>query len=188
MKNLLTIAAVTAMASLPLAAGAMTVTYTVNMNGANEVPPNASPAVGSGQFTIDDTAGTISFASAAFALSGPVSGYHIHGLAPAGATAGVVIGLAAIADFTGPVVIGSVAVPFSYAAVTMTPKAIGVPLATSINATPWLFYVNLHTTPTYGGGEIRGQLAPVPEPATFGMLALGLAGIGFAVRRRAKQV
>ncbi len=186
MRHSIAMVALAAMASIPVAASAMTVTYTVNMNGSKEVPANVSPAVGSGQFTIDDVAGTISFASASFALSGTPSGFHIHGPAPAGGIAGVVIDLAAIADVSGPVMFGSFAVPASYGAATTSPKLIGVPLATGINATPWLFYVNLHTTPLYGGGEIRSQLAPapVPEPATFGMLALGLAGIGFAVRRR----
>jgi hypothetical protein len=32
-----------------------------------------------------------------------------------------------------------------------------------------LWYVNIHST-TFGGGEIRGQIIPVPEPATV-MLA-----------------
>ena len=43
------------------------------------------------------------------------------------------------------------------------------------------FYINIHTA-TNGGGELRGFLTPVPEPATalFGVTALG----ALALRRR----
>ena len=46
-------------------------------------------------------------------------------------------------------------------------------------------YLNIHTS-KYPGGEIRGFLAaaPIPEPATWGMLGLGLASLGMLKRRR----
>jgi hypothetical protein len=43
-------------------------------------------------------------------------------------------------------------------------------------------YVNIHTS-TFGGGEIRGFLTPVPEPATTAALAGGVLS-AFAIVRR----
>ena len=45
-------------------------------------------------------------------------------------------------------------------------------------------YVNVHTPGTYAGGEIRGNLAPVPEPETYALMLAGLGVVAWAARRR----
>ncbi len=44
-------------------------------------------------------------------------------------------------------------------------------------------YFNVHST-AFPGGEIRGFMQPVPEPATWGLMALGMAAVGAVARRR----
>jgi hypothetical protein len=39
-----------------------------------------------------------------------------------------------------------------------------------------LWYFNIHTS-TFGGGEIRGQILPVPEPSAWALMGLGLGGL-----------
>ncbi len=46
-------------------------------------------------------------------------------------------------------------------------------------------YVNIHNS-FYPGGEIRGQLGPVPEPATMFLLGSGLIGAGIRRYRRTR--
>ena len=44
-------------------------------------------------------------------------------------------------------------------------------------------YLNVHTT-MFPGGEIRGQLAAVPEASTWMLLIAGFGAMGIALRRR----
>lgn len=46
-------------------------------------------------------------------------------------------------------------------------------------------YFNIHSS-TFGGGEIRGFLTPVPEPETMAMIAGGALG-AFAIVRRVRS-
>ena len=45
-------------------------------------------------------------------------------------------------------------------------------------------YANIHTPGTYAGGEIRGFLAPIPEPETYALMLAGLGAVAWAARRR----
>lgn len=170
-----------ALSVLPLAAGATTTTYAINLSGLQEVPANGSAAAGSFQLTVNDVADTLTFALAAFNLSGAPTASHIH-FAPAGSNGGIAYDLLGNADSSGPVMIGPFAVPGSFGYVGSN-KPAGGSLADMINAAPWNYYVNLHSQ-AFPGGEIRGQLAPVPEPGTYALLAIGLGVVGVAARRR----
>jgi len=44
-------------------------------------------------------------------------------------------------------------------------------------------YFNIHTS-NFTGGEIRGQLAPVPLPAALPLFAAGLGIVTFLARRK----
>jgi hypothetical protein len=56
--------------------------------------------------------------------------------------------------------------------------AVGAPQGTFAG-----LYFNVHTV-NHPGGEIRGNLAVVPEPSTYALMGTGLAGLGVAMRRR----
>ena len=44
-------------------------------------------------------------------------------------------------------------------------------------------YLNIHTS-EFGGGEIRGFLAPIPEPETYALMLAGLGLVGWVASRR----
>lgn len=61
----------------------------MNMDGAQEVPPNASPATGSGFMILDQTAHTLFYSLSFSGLVAPQTDAHIHGFAPPATSAGV---------------------------------------------------------------------------------------------------
>jgi hypothetical protein len=47
-------------------------------------------------------------------------------------------------------------------------------------------YINFHTN-QFTGGEIRGNIAVIPEPSTMALLGLGCAAVALLGRRRARS-
>jgi hypothetical protein len=164
----------TSFAALALAvspAAATTITYSLTMTGAQEVPTAADPdGTGVGTLTVNDSTGLISWALTYANIVAP-SAMHIHGpSAPVGVGAGVFVGLGVVTTGGAGTLINS----------TTTSLA----NALAINTLPANFYLNIHNA-TYPGGAIRGQLGTVvPEPGTFALLALGLFGLAGAGRQR----
>ena len=174
-------AAAAALALAGAGASAATAVYSFNLSGAQEVPANASPAAGSMQITVDDTAGLISYTFTGFNFIGAFTMAHIH-QAAAGSNGPVRFDLVPPADYSGPVTFGAVSIPNSWALLGQN-EAISTAVAAAINAAPWNYYVNIHTS-AFPGGEIRGQLAPIPEPGTWALMLGGVAALGWRLRQR----
>ena len=168
---------------LPLAAQATVYQFNANLTGTQQVPTNSAAGTGVATLfyndfgTLSTADDTFNFSMSAFGLTGTATGFHIHAAAPAGANSGVVVNLAA-APFLSLNGGGTLLVGGNNVSVTNT-SLLG-------NLQSGLAYVNIHTA-AFGGGEIRGQLiqvATVPEPSTYAMLAAGLGLVGFVARRR----
>jgi len=150
--------------------GALTVaqaqtSYTISLDSGQEVPPNGSTATGSGTATLTGT--TLSISLNYTGLTGPPSLGHIHGPAAAGANASPIFNF----NVTGLGTSGSISTNFTYTAQQIT------------DLNNLLHYVNLHTAAN-GGGEIRGQIVPVPEPSTLALLGLGAGALVLRLRRK----
>lgn len=160
-------------------------------SGPAESPPNGSPGSSVASFEID---GDLMRAEVPFRdlLAGATMA-HIHCCTTDAftGTAGIAIPLV---DFPLGVTAGtythafdltdaSIYDPAFLAAFGGTPASARAALVDGINDNQ--AYLNIHTS-EYPTGEIRGFLvaAPIPEPATWGMLGLGLASLGMLKRRR----
>jgi hypothetical protein len=147
-------------------ANAGLIQFNVPMDGAQEVPGPGDPD-GSGLAVLifDDVANTVTWDIDVSNITLPIIADHIH-QAPVGVAGPVVISFSGLLE-GGPLVVDSA-------------------LLLAILANPAGYYVNVHNV-DFPAGAIRGQLGPqfiVPEPATLALLGLGLAGLGFARRRR----
>jgi hypothetical protein len=191
MKQSLSILALAAATLLSGAALAQTTIRAV-ASGPAESPPNGSPGSSVATLELD---GNMLRAEVPFRdLTSGSTMAHIHccttaaftGVAPValpfvgfplGVTAGTYTHAFDLSD-------ASVYDPAFLAAFGGTPASASTALIDGIRANE--AYLNIHTA-QYPTGEIRGFLvaAPIPEPATWGMFGIGLAGLGMMRRRRA---
>ena len=201
MKNaMFNLAMVAAVAVLPVAAQATVFQFNASLSQGNELSPTGSAATGIATLSYNDF-GTVSmaddkydFSMSVFGLTGPATGFHIHGAATTAENAPVRVFLdtAPFVSFIsgGTLLVGGNGV--SAPAIPLTPVTgvnAGHP-ATSFLALlqGQLAYVNVHTA-VHPGGEIRGQfiqVAAVPEPETFAMLLAGFGLVAWAGARRRK--
>jgi hypothetical protein len=168
--------------------------FTAALNGANERPtPTGSPATGFATVTLDEALNTLLVTESFSGLiGGNATGAHIHCCAPATGTGPVAV------DFGGPngFPLGTTAGfythlfnlldPISYGAAFLVSQGGSALTARNTVVAGMLAgntYANIHNG-QFPAGEIRGQLIATPEPATVGLLALGLIGVAGMARRR----
>ncbi|MBD8530233.1 MULTISPECIES: CHRD domain-containing protein [unclassified Massilia] len=188
--NVSLLALAAALVFAPLAAQAQT-TYKAVASGPSESPPNDSPGSSVASFEID---GNLLRAEVPFRdLVGTSVAAHIHCCTTDAFTGTAPIALP-FADFPTGVTNGIYSQAFDLSdAATYAPAFLTAFGGTAASAGAALLeamngnqaYLNIHTT-EFPAGEIRGFVvaAPIPEPATWGMLGLGMAGVGMLARRR----
>ena len=159
--------------TLAAPAAALTIVYSTTLSKVGEPVPT-SPGTGSATVTVNDVAMSISVSVTFANLVASASAAHIHCCtATAGSgSIGVALGLAGFPNATSSIYNAA----FTPSAVTFATIAAGMAAGKA--------YINIHSPGTYAGGEIRGFLAPVPEPQTYALMLAGLGVLGWAVRRR----
>jgi hypothetical protein len=155
-----------ALALTASAAEAAIVNWSASLSAANEVGMvvGGEDATGQGAGSVDTETGLLTWDISWSGLTGDAMRLHFHN-APVGVNGGIVV---SIFDFvaTDSPVSGSASL-----------DSAGVAALLAGN-----FYLNLHTEQN-PGGEIRGQVDPIPLPAGLPLL-LGGAGIFWLLQRR----
>jgi CHRD domain-containing protein/PEP-CTERM motif-containing protein len=164
------------------------IVYTASLSGPAESPPNASPGVGSAEIDFDTTANTLRVRVTFSGLLGTTTASHIHAATPipGSGTAIVATTTPSFAGFPLGVTSGTYdsGLLDLTSASSYNPAFITANGGTTASAEAALIagaaagedYLNIHTS-TVPGGEIRGFLTPVPEPAS--VVTLGIGALGF---------
>ncbi len=185
-----------ALVALILASGvaqAAVFNFSATLTGAAEFPSVTTPGTGLALFTYDSTAHTLDYNVSFSGLTGNTTASHIHAGVNAGGNNGVATQIPSFTGFPLNVTSGTfvrtvdLTLPASWNAAYITanggtPAGAEAALFAAMNSNR--AYLNIHTT-FAGGGEIRGYLTPVPEPATTAAVGAGLLG-AFALVRRAR--
>ena len=195
-KTLNLVALIFAFLMLAGVAKADQIVFTATLTGAQEVPPTGSPGIGSALVTIDTVTNAMTVNVSFAGLLSPTTIAHIHCCAGPG---GIAIPATTVPSFPGfpvGVTTGTYLQTFDLTlASSYNPAFIAASGGTVAGAQAAFIagllngqaYFNIHTT-QFPGGEIRGQLQAVPEPATLLLLTSGVVGVVGALRKRRGRV
>ena len=178
------IAALTLLACVTQAQSA--VVYTAALNGASESPPTGSSATGNAVLTLGGNSLSVNVSFAGL-IGGNAQAAHIHCCTPPGTNIPVAVGFPDFPATTS----GTYQQTFDlteasvYTASFLTDfgggTAAGAEAALIAGLNDGQAYVNIHNE-SFPGGEIRGFLTAVPEPASVLLLGVGLSLIVGTVR------
>ena len=168
---------------------AVPMTFVANLTQANEVPPTGSPATGLATVILDPTAQTIQINATFSGLTSNDVMAHIHCCLASPFLAGVNVGVATtvpafpgfplgVTSGTYSSVVFDLTQPTIYNPAFITLQGGTIPLAEAAligGIENGMTYLNIHTV-NFGGGEIRGQLFPTPEPNS--LVLVGSAALG----------
>ena len=154
-------------------ASAITYTFAATLSNVGEPVPT-STGTGTASVTFDDALLTVHVIEQFANLVNNANNAHIHcctALANTG-SAGVALGFTAFPAAQA----GNYNNTFTLSAASFASLLSGTQAGKA--------YVNIHSAGTYAAGEIRGFLAPVPEPETYALMLAGLGMLGVAAKRR----
>jgi len=172
-------------------AQASTITFQTSLSGPAENPPNSSLGTGFATLLYDNVTHLLSINVSFQGLSGNTTASHIHCCVASPGTAGVATTTPTFTGFPLGVTSGTYSAVLdltqtsSYNPAFITSSG-GIAQAEQLLMSQMVAgntYLNIHTT-VVPGGEIRGFLATVPEPATLTLIGVGLAGLAITRRRR----
>ena len=180
---------------LPIAPAYAASTFTTQLSGLNEIP-TANNSAGSGVATAAffNSNNSIRLTGSFQNLTGLTLLGHLHCCASRNANTTVAIEFTDNPGFQLGVQSGSFDLTYDLLnAATYGAAFLAANGGTAVGARDALFrglnnelgYFNIHST-VFRGGELRGQLVGVPEPATWGLMIVGFGLAGSTLRRRTK--
>jgi CHRD domain/PEP-CTERM motif len=172
-------------------------TFTSRLSGLNEVPtPNNSAGTGVATAAFFNANNNIRLTGSFQNLTGLSLLGHLHCCSSRTANGAQAIDFSENPGFQLGVQSGSFDLTYDLLnATTYTAAFLAASGGTARGARDRLFgnlnnglgYFNIHST-VFRGGELRGQLAGIPEPASWGMMIVGFGLIGGKMRRRRQSV
>jgi hypothetical protein len=162
--------------------------FQASMNGASEVPPNASPATG---FATVDVTGTLMTVDLTYSglVGGNPAAAHIHCCIAPGSSVGVAVGFPSFPTTTSGTYthVFDLSQSSTYTSGFLNNfgggTAAGAMAALLAGLNAGQAYTNIHNA-AWPAGEIRGLLTGVPEPSSWALMIVGVGLAGLGLRRR----